>query len=84
MNRKQRRTLEAILTNPVSATLIWSDIEALLVAIGCDVIEGNGSRVKFVSNKLVAAFHRPHPRKEAKEYQVRAVREFLTKLGVKP
>ncbi|XQZ98815.1 type II toxin-antitoxin system HicA family toxin [Komagataeibacter rhaeticus] len=84
MNRKHSRTLEAIFANPVSATIKWPEIESLLVAIGCEVIEGNGSRVKFISKGQMLAVHRPHPRKEAKEYQVRAVREFLTNLGIKP
>jgi hypothetical protein len=30
------------------------------------------------------AFHRPHPAKEAKRYQVREVRNFLTRIGVRP
>lgn len=84
MNRKQERLLKAIFTNPVSTSLNWMDIEALLVAVGCTVMEGNGSRVKFVCRKQVLAVHRPHPHKEAKAYQVRAVRDFLTNLGVTP
>jgi hypothetical protein len=30
------------------------------------------------------SFHRPHPAKEAKRYQVRDAREFLIKLGYQP
>ena len=52
--------------------------------LGCKVIEGSGSRVRFERRGLVATFHRPHPRKEAKRYQVRDAREFLIKFGVKP
>ncbi|WP_338111273.1 type II toxin-antitoxin system HicA family toxin [Novacetimonas pomaceti] len=48
------------------------------------MVEGNGSRVKFISKGQILAVHRPPPRKEAKKYQVRAVREFLTNLGIKP
>jgi hypothetical protein len=33
---------------------------------------------------MIASFHRPHPRKEAKRYQVRDAREYLTKMGIKP
>lgn len=84
MKRKHKALLTDIFTNPVRATLAWSDIEALLVALGCRVIEGSGSRVKFVSGQQILAVHRPHPRKEAKPYQVRAVREFLKQLGVTP
>lgn len=84
MNSKQRKTLAAVFSEPVSGTVEWSAIETLLVAVGCEVIEGSGSRVRFVFNDMVAAFHRPHPAKEAKRYQVRDAREFLLRIGVKP
>ena len=84
MNSKQTRTLEAIFGNPVAGSIAWADMESLLVGIGCRVIKGKGSRVRFERNGIVATFHRPHPAKEAKKYQVRDVREYLEKLGVKP
>ena len=84
MNSKQRKTLEAVFADPVSGTLEWAAIESLLVAAGARVIEGSGSRVRFECRGVVASFHRPHPQKEAKRYQVRDAREFLTKIGVKP
>ena len=82
MNATHQKTLEAIFSNPVSKSLEWRRIEALLVAIGCKVIEGNGSRVRFEKNGLIATFHRPHPAKEAKPYQVRDARQFIESLGV--
>jgi HicA toxin of bacterial toxin-antitoxin, len=84
MNSKQRKTLAAIFKDPVSGTIEWSAIERLLVAVGCRAIEGSGSRVSFECRGIVASFHRPHPQKEAKRYQVRDAREFLTKIGVRP
>jgi hypothetical protein len=48
------------------------------------VIEGNGSRVRFETDGVLAFFHRPHPDEEAKKYQMRDAREFLIKLGVQP
>lgn len=69
-------------SDPVSATIAWADIESLLKAVGCEIVEGDGSRVRFVFKGVVASFHRPHPQKEAKRYQVRDAREFLTKIGV--
>jgi predicted RNA binding protein YcfA (HicA-like mRNA interferase family) len=47
----------------------WAAIESLLKAIGCDVIEGNGSHMRFVKDWHAASFHRPHPVKGAKAYQ---------------
>lgn len=84
MNAKQRRTLADVFTDPVSGTIKWAAIESLLKSAGCRVVEGRGSRVKFERNGVIASFHRPHPEPNAKHYQVRDVREFLSKLGVKP
>jgi hypothetical protein len=84
MNRKRARTLARVFADPVPANIEWAEIESLLIAAGCDVMEGSGSRVRFVCRDVVAAFHRPHPAKEAKRYQVRDTREFLLKIGVKP
>jgi hypothetical protein len=84
MNSRQRKTLEAVFTDPVSGTLEWAAIEGLLIASGCRAVEGSGSRVRFVFNAEVASFHRPHPAREAKRYQVREARAFLVRIGVKP
>lgn len=84
MNNKHRKTLTTVFENPVSATVEWMAIEKLLVAAGARVIEGNGSRVRFEKDREVETFHRPHPAKEAKRYQVRAARAFLERIGVMP
>jgi len=84
MNSKQKRTLAAIFKDPVSASMVWKEIESLLISAGADVIEGNGSRVRFHKDGIIATFHRPHPKKEAKPYQVRDARTFLKQLGVEP
>jgi len=84
MNNKHRQTLAGIFAKPTSGAIEWARIEALLVAIGCSVIEGSGSSVTFEKNGLRAYFHRPHPNKEALRYRVSAAREFLEQLGIKP
>ena len=84
MNNTQRKTLEAIFSTPTPNSLEWARMETLLVALGCVVIEGNGSRVRFELGGVVGTFHRPHPGEEAKPYQVRDAKLFLTEAGVKP
>lgn len=84
MNNRQRKTLLAIFSDPVSGSIAWADVESLLVGIGCTVIEGSGSRVRFERDGHLAFFHRPHPEKEAKRYQIRNARRFLEILGVRP
>jgi hypothetical protein len=84
MNNTHRKTLDSIFSEPVPRNIEWRKIEALLIAVGCELIEGRGSRVGFKKGDLRADFHRPHPGKEAKPYQVRAAREYLEQLEVKP
>jgi hypothetical protein len=82
MNSKHKKTLQAVFATPTSKTLEWARVESLLMAIECKVLEGNGSRVRFVHGTTILALHRPHPAKEAKAYQVVEVREFLKSIGV--
>ena len=84
LNARHQKTLQMIFSLPTPATLEWRKIESLLVALGAKVSEGNGSRVRFEINQIVASFHRPHPDKEAKVYQVRDAMAFLIAVGVTP
>jgi hypothetical protein len=84
VNSKQRKTLAAVFTDPVPSSIEWAAIESLLESIGCRVVEGSGSRVRFLHGAEFESFHRPHPAKEAKRYQVRLAREFLIRIGVTP
>lgn len=84
MNKGHRKTLNDIFSQPVPATLEWRRIESLFVTLGAEMVEGSGSRVRFVLNGVISTFHRPHPAKEAKPYQVKDARIFLENAGVKP
>ena len=84
MDRKHRKTLEAIFEKPERANIAWRDIEALLVALGAEISEGSGSRVRVALKDVRAVFHRPHPRKETNKGAVKSVRRFLEAAGVKP
>lgn len=82
MNTKHRKTLAAIFSRPTSASIVFTDIEALVKALGGSVVEREGSRVRIELNGEQWRCHRPHPGKEAKRYQVDEVREFLERAGV--
>ncbi len=84
MKRKHQTTVTAIFCDPDNGNMEWTRIEALLVALGCRVIEGDGSSVTFEKDSIRAYFHRPHPAREALRYRIKDAREFLKKLGVKP
>ena len=81
MNRK---TLAAIFAEPVRSSLAWTDIEALFVALGAEVSQGRGSRIRVSLGEMDAVFHRPHPRKETDKGALKSVRRFLREAGVEP
>ena len=83
LSKKQRRTLELIF-DPIRSDVTWSDIEKLLSALGADLTEGRGSRVRASFGGVRAVFHRPHPQKEADRGALKSVRRFLSKAGFAP
>ncbi|QND52067.1 type II toxin-antitoxin system HicA family toxin [Phyllobacterium sp. 628] len=84
LSRKHQATLAAIFAEPVQAGIVWRDIEALFVACGADVTEGQGSRVRVALNGARAVFHRPHPQKETDKGAVKSVRRFLLEAEIRP
>ena len=81
---KHRKTLEAIYRHPVSGTIKWSDIEALLGAVGAEIDERAGSRVAVILEGQVHVFHRPHRGPETDKGAVRDVRDMLREAGIQP
>ena len=84
MDSKNHKTLEAIFEKPERANIAWRDIEALFIALGAEITEGSGSRVRVALKNVRAVFHRPHPQKEVNKTTVKSVRRFLETAGVKP
>ena len=84
MNARHRKTLAAIFARPTSASIVFTDIEALFKALGGVVSEREGSRIKFELKGEQWRCHRPHPGKEARRYQVEEARELLERLEILP
>ncbi len=84
MTKKHRRTLDSVFETPERADIPWRDIESLFSALGAEVSEGRGSRVRVALKGVRAVFHRPHPKKETNKGTVKSVRRFLQEAGVKP
>lgn len=84
MNSKQSKTISAIFTDLVKATILWADIESLLLSLGSEKKESAGFRVGFSLNGVDIIVHRPHPRKETDKGAVKSIRKFLINAGVKP
>lgn len=83
MSKKHQKTLEQIFQNPVQSSIVWKDIEAMLVSLGAEISEGNGSRVRIALNDVRAVFHRPHPQKETDKGAVVSMRRFLKEANIK-
>lgn len=77
-----RQTLRRIMGDPFPADLRWSDIESLFRALGAEITEGSGSRVRVALGGVRAVFQRPHPSPQTKRGAVRSVRDFLFNVGV--
>jgi hypothetical protein len=84
LRKKHQKTLEDIFAKPTTAGVAWDDIESLLIALGSEISEGNGSRVRIALNGCRAVFHRPHPEKETDKGALVSMRRFLNEAGVSP
>ena len=84
LSGKHRRTLTAIFAEPVPSNSAWDDVERLLRALGAELSEGRGSRVRIQMKGVRAVFHRPHPQKETDRGSVKSMRRFLMEAGIKP
>ena len=83
MDTKHQRTLTSIYEILTRSNIAWSDIEVLFIALGGEVSQGNGSRVRVYLKGVRAVFHRPHPQKETDKGALKSVRRFLSETGVK-
>jgi hypothetical protein len=84
MKRKHLKTLERIYSRPVSGNIKWDDIEAMLVDLGAEVSEREGSRIAVVLFNEVRVFHRPHPTPDTDKGAVTSIRKWLERHGVTP
>ena len=74
--------MELIFRKPTQAAILWADVESLFAALGAELSEGAGSRVRVKLNGVRAVFHRPHPQKTTEKGAVTSVRRFLENAGV--
>ena len=82
MNKKHQRTLERVIAKPERPDIPWRDIERLIIALGGEISEGRGSRVRIQLNGVRAVFHRPHPERVTDKGAVSSMRRFLKEAEV--
>ena len=84
MSRKEK-LLEKLLSNPKDLT--FDEAESLLGSLGYtkdNKGKTSGSRVSFVHGEsgVRITLHKPHPRKELLDYQVKQLKEHLKQEGL--
>ena len=84
LSSRHARTLAEILANPVRADIRWADVEALFRALGAEITQGSGSRVRISLNGRRMVFHEPHPQPTIVKDAVRSVRRFFLEAGISP
>ena len=64
----------------------WDELVALLTGLGYNLLQGDGSRVKFFNQDLdsLIILHKPHPDHLVKGYVIKGLIEELEKKGIKP
>ena len=72
-----------IFESPERADIRWVDVESLFEALGAEISQGKGSRIRVALSGKKAVFHRPHPEPVTNKPTVRSVRRFLIEAGVK-
>lgn len=63
----------------------FDEMETLLIALGFEKsnkVKTSGSRVKFIKDDIPIILHKPHPRKELLEYQIKQILETLEEEGL--
>jgi hypothetical protein len=84
LSSKHRKTLHAVFEDPARSDVKWTDIERLLAALGADISEGRGSRLRVHLKGVRAVFHRPHPEPDTDKGALKSVRRFLSEAGIMP
>lgn len=84
MNKCHRAALAQIFAKPVSGSIKWADIEALLAALGGEISERQGSRIGVYLFGEVRVFHRPHPSPDTDKGAIASIKKWLESHGVKP
>ncbi len=80
---KREKLIKRLKSNPKDFT--FDEMRTALEALGfrmSDQGKTSGSRVKFLRGNIAISLHKPHPRKELLEYQIKQVLELLEKENI--
>ena len=80
---QKEKLIERLKSNPKDFT--FNEMKNALESLGFIAStkgKTSGSRIKFLKGNIGIVLHKPHPRKELLEYQIKQVLEFLNKEGL--
>lgn len=80
---KKEKLIAKLRNNPKDFT--FDEMKILLEALGFVMSnkgKTSGSRIKFSKGDVPIILHKPHPRKELLEYQVKQIKDALEKEGL--
>ena len=75
---KKDKLLERLREIPKDFT--FDEMRTLLEFLGFEMVnkgKTSGSRVKFIKSNQIIILHKPHPRKELLEYQIKQILDIL-------
>lgn len=84
MNNRHKITLQKINRQPIPADIRWQEIVSLLEAVGVELSQGSGSRVRLKAATERMVVHQPHPGPNTGKATIRDIAKFLKKLGIVP
>ncbi len=77
---KKDKLIKRLKQNPKDFT--FDEMQNVLESLGFEMSnkgKTSGSRIKFLRNNIAVILHKPHPRKELLEYQIKQILEILEK-----
>ena len=77
MNNKHQKTLKKLMHKPVLLNIKFDDVDKMLVALGYQREEKEGSRISFGIADEEIVLHKPHPKNEVKRYVVIKLQNFI-------
>jgi len=75
---KKQKLIERLKSNPKDFR--FDEMKTALISLGMSLSnkgKTSGSRVEFSKGKVVIQLHKPHPRKELYEYQIKDIIKVL-------
>lgn len=80
---KKEKLIARLKSNPKDFT--FEEMQTLLIYLGFEMSnkgKTSGSQVKFIKDNIPIILHKPHPRKELLEYQVKQILDVLEQEGL--